>query len=98
MIDVATRLGIESKLKPILSLPLGAMEVSMMELVGSYGVLANNGRRVKPVSILEIRDREGVILYESETQEKKVAESHHVAALVEMLRGLLSDSMDKHIL
>ncbi len=89
VIDVAKRLGIESNLKPILSLPLGAMEVSMMELVGSYGVLANNGRRVKPVSILEIRDREGVVLYESKIQEQKVAESHHIAALVEMMRGVV---------
>ncbi|MEK7201580.1 MAG: penicillin-binding transpeptidase domain-containing protein, partial [Patescibacteria group bacterium] len=45
-----------------LSLALGAAEVKLLELTSAYGVFANDGVRNPTVSILEVRDRKGVVL------------------------------------
>ena len=89
VIDLARKTGITSPLKPILSLPLGANEVTMLELVSSYGVFANQGRRVEPVSILKIEDRDGILLYEHKLKEKKVIDRNLISTLVEMMKGVV---------
>jgi penicillin-binding protein 1A len=90
MVRVAKEIGISSPLKPILSLPLGANEVTMMELTSAYGVFANKGRRVEPTGIIRIEDRDGTTLFEHSIKEKKVYDSNLIATLVEMMRGVVN--------
>ncbi|MBM5789776.1 hypothetical protein FJZ23_01685 [Candidatus Parcubacteria bacterium] len=47
-----------------LSLSLGGGEVKLLEHTSAYGVLANEGMRHDPVSLLRVEDHEGVILHE----------------------------------
>lgn len=60
----ARRLGISSELRPTGGLALGASEVTLLELTGAYAVFANQGRRVTPYGITEIRDARGQLLYQ----------------------------------
>lgn len=55
IIDVAHRVGIRSDLHNYHSLALGAQEVTLMEMVSSYGAMANGGYRVEPHGISRIR-------------------------------------------
>ena len=64
VIEMAQALGIERDLVPNLSLGLGASEVTLAELVRAYGTFPAGGRKVEPVFILEIRDRDGEPLTE----------------------------------
>ena len=66
IVEVARRLGISSDLRPDLSLALGTSEVTPLELTGAYAVVANGGNLVRPHGVLEIRDREGTVLYSRE--------------------------------
>lgn len=68
VLNMAGRLGLStianqplSKLGP--SLALGAKEVSLLSLTGAYATFANQGVRVPPVSVLEITNNQGQILY-----------------------------------
>lgn len=88
VVDVAKRIGISSPLKPVLSLPLGANEVTMLELLTAYGVFANDGRRVEPTAIVKIEDRDGIPLYNHQPRERKVFDSNLIAALVDMMKGI----------
>jgi membrane peptidoglycan carboxypeptidase len=45
-----------------LSLTLGGGEVRLLDLAAAYGVLANGGKYVAPVSILEVKDTQGKVL------------------------------------
>ena len=89
VVQVARQIGIESPMKPILSLPLGANEVTMLEMAAAYGVFANNGRRVEPTSILRIEDRDGISLYEHSIKEQKVFEANLITVLVDMMKGIV---------
>ena len=61
--EAALRLGIESELPADASLALGTGEVTPLELTAAYAALASGGGRVLPHGIVEIRDREGALLY-----------------------------------
>ncbi len=62
VIHYARRLGITSPLARNLSLALGAAEVTLFELTRVYAVFASAGKRVRPVFIRKILDRNGQII------------------------------------
>lgn len=55
-----------------LTLVLGGGEVKLLEMVGAYGVFANEGVRSDPVSILRIEDSNGNVVEEAETSSQRV--------------------------
>ncbi|MGI8422907.1 MAG: transglycosylase domain-containing protein, partial [Chloroflexota bacterium] len=65
LFDLGRRTGITSfadASRHGLAATLGGSEVRLLDLTGAYGVLANGGRRVAPVSILKIAEAGGNVL------------------------------------
>ena len=60
VVQKARLAGIQAPMKPVLSLPLGANEVTMLELVSSYGVFANQGRRLNLLVFYELKIEMGL--------------------------------------
>jgi penicillin-binding protein 1A len=56
VVRMARLMGIESDLNPVPGLVLGQSEVTLLELTGAYGVLANQGVRNRPHTINRILD------------------------------------------
>jgi penicillin-binding protein 1A len=65
VIEYVRRLGIESPLNRDLSLALGSSGLSLLELTRAYAVFASGGRRVVPVFIRRVTDRDGMVLLEN---------------------------------
>jgi len=65
VIEYARRLGIESPLNRDLSLALGSSGLSLLELTRAYAVFASGGRRVVPIFIRRVTDRDGMVLLEN---------------------------------
>lgn len=67
VIEFSRRLGIESELPRNLSLALGSLSITPLNLAAVYSVFANNGVKIKPTAIKYITDSNGKILesYES---------------------------------
>jgi len=63
VVSMAKRLGIQTNLSEVASLPLGTEEVKLIELAGAYASVANGGFRSQPYSIIEITSLEGEVLY-----------------------------------
>ncbi len=88
--EYAKRMGIRSPVPPYESIALGTPEVSPLELTSSFGVYANEGVLVSPISILKIEDKDGNVI-ESSTPEKKEALSKETAFLMtDMLAGTVN--------
>ncbi|MFC2954073.1 transglycosylase domain-containing protein [Marinicaulis aureus] len=64
VVEAAKRLGIKSEIAPHRSIALGAVDVTLEELVGAYIPFARGGLEPEPYTIESIETREGVILYE----------------------------------
>ncbi|AFY80861.1 transglycosylase domain-containing protein [Oscillatoria acuminata] len=56
VVQMARRLGIESELKAVPGLVLGQSEVTVLELTGAFGTIANRGVRNRPHAIQRIFD------------------------------------------
>ncbi len=68
-LNTAQRLGITTLNRPDygLSLALGAGEIPLVEMTGAFAVLANNGVRMPPITILQITDNNDKVICEMGT-------------------------------
>ena len=66
IMSYAYRMGIHSRLKPVIALGLGACEVTLLEVVDAYATIGNLGVRVNPILIRKIVDRDGNIVEKSD--------------------------------
>jgi penicillin-binding protein 1A len=66
VVELARTLGLTTPLADTVSLPIGADEVKMIDMVGANAVLANGGRRAVPHAATEIRNSQGQVIYTAE--------------------------------
>lgn len=72
-----------------LSLVLGGREVRLLDLTSAYGVFANQGRQLDPVSVLKVTDSKGKTLFEYyESEGKKVLDP----GIAFIISDILSDN------
>ncbi len=64
VIDTARRMGITADLEPNLSLALGSNGISLLEMAGAYGTIANGGLAMTPYAITKITSEKGDLYYE----------------------------------
>lgn len=69
IIDMASKLGINTGLKNHYSTVLGASEMTLLDLTTLYSVIWNNGKSVRPYSITKITDFNDNIIYEHKKTE-----------------------------
>ncbi len=90
IVEVANRLGIESTLKPVLSITLGTNEVSPLEMAAAYSSIANFGLKRETYLIDRIEDDAGNVIYRHTVEETKVMDEALVAAAVGAMRKVVS--------
>ena len=59
VLDFAKRIGFNAELDPDLSLSLGSFGVTLMDIVSTYSIFPNGGKRIYPKTITKITDRNG---------------------------------------
>ncbi len=62
--------------------------VTPVQVVAAYGALANNGVRIAPHLIREIRNAEGAVVYRAEPEQRRVISAETAIALRGMLEGV----------
>ncbi len=65
VVAFAHQLGIESDIPAYPSIALGTGDVSPLEMASAFGVFASEGTYARPISILEIQDKDGNVLYKN---------------------------------
>jgi penicillin-binding protein 1A len=63
IVETARAMGLTTPLTDTVSLPVGADEVKMIDMVGANAILANGGKRVTPHAAIEIRNSSGALIY-----------------------------------
>jgi cell division protein FtsI (penicillin-binding protein 3) len=62
--------------------------VTPVQMVAAFGALANDGIRVAPHLVREIRNSSGVVVYRSQSEERRVVSSETAIVLRGMLEGV----------
>ena len=94
VLDLAEKMGISTLDKhgdDNLAVALGGLTkgVTPMDMAVAYGVLANNGVKVKPVAITKIIDRNGNIVEEGSVEETRVVEPKYAYMMTNMLESVI---------
>jgi 1A family penicillin-binding protein len=86
----ARRMGIESDIKPYLSITLGSQEVTPLEMASAFGTLAADGKHYPHTAITKIVGADGATVFEA-IPEGEQAISHSIAyAATQILKGVIT--------
>lgn len=92
IINLATKMGIETKLPEIGSLSLGTAELSLLEMARAYTTFPNYGLPVHEVSIVKIINREGIELPTfPDVKNKNVYSEQTAEIMVQMLEKVITN-------
>lgn len=90
VLDMASRLGVGTKLRREYSTVLGASEMSLIDLTTIYAVIWNDGLSVRPYSITKITDPHGNALYERNPSDAlQVLQPQTVEYMTELLSDVV---------
>ena len=87
VIQMAKTLGVESKLRNVPSLALGACEVSVLEMTRAYAALANGGNMAKPIAVRAVLDRGGDVRWSPKREQKRVLHAETAYMATVLLQG-----------
>ncbi len=91
VIAICRKLGINSPLKPVISLPLGAADVTPMEVAGAYAVFASGGYKSKTTLIARVTDRNGNLVLDNTPKPELILDPIAVSYLTDALRGVVTN-------
>ncbi|KGL62153.1 penicillin-binding protein 1A [Polaribacter sp. Hel1_85] len=85
---LATSAGIESEIQANPSIALGAVDLSLIEMVSAYSTFANKGLRVSPMILTRIEDKNGTVLQEFIPETKEVLSEESAYVVLDLLKGV----------
>jgi penicillin-binding protein 1A len=100
VVKLARAMGVRhSKLDPVLSLALGTSPVTLREMVGAYGAIANGGHFVEPTIVNRIESRQGRLLAEFQPlrEEAEALPRAQALELVNVMRGVIDEGTGQAI-
>jgi membrane peptidoglycan carboxypeptidase len=89
VVQVCRTLGITSPMLPVTSLPLGAVDLTPLEMANAYATFASNGWYAEPSVILQAQDQSGQLEWKNIPQPKLVLDPWAAASLNSMLQTVI---------
>lgn len=89
IMNMAKRAGIKSEMPPDLTLALGSLSLSPLELTAAYAVFANGGKRIKPIAIKYVTDSTGKILLKNEPEVEDAISPDVAHTITDMLKDVI---------
>ncbi len=91
IVKYAHLLGIRTPLEEQPSLCLGSSDVSLLELVNSFGTVVNEGMYHDPILVSRIEDKNGNIVYQPKTEQRRVIPYEAAWLVTELLKGGMTE-------
>ncbi len=87
--EYAKRMGIRSKIRPFISLALGACEVNLLELTSAYSTLPNQGIWVRPYLVEKIVDRDNKEIWVNVDYREEAISPQTAYVVTHMMMGVM---------
>ncbi len=88
VVDMTKRLGVDAEIPEQVAISLGAVDISVHDMVAAYSTFANMGVYIMPQTVLRIEDKNGKILYEHIPEPKDVLSKDVSYAAIKLLEGV----------
>ena len=88
VVELTHKLGVKSEIPAQPSIALGAVEITVHDMVAAYSTFANQGVYIKPQFITRIEDKNGVVIYEPIPESHDVLNKDIAFAVIKLLEGV----------
>ncbi len=88
VVELTHKLGVKSEIPIQPSIALGAVDITVEDMVAAYGTFANQGVYIKPQFITRIEDKSGVVIYEPIPESHDVLNKDIAYAVIKLLEGV----------
>ena len=88
VIELTHKLGVKSEIPAQPSIALGAVDITVEDMVAAYGTFANQGVYEKPQFITRIEDKSGIVIYEPIPESHDVLNKDIAFAVIKLLEGV----------
>ena len=88
VVDMTHKLGVSAKIPEQPSIALGAVEITVSDMVAAYSTFANQGVYIKPQMIMRIEDKKGRVLFEPTPESRDVLSKDVSYAVIKLLEGV----------
>src|SRR5437762_174389 len=89
VLDYAKRFGFEEDFPPYLPIALGAGDATLLDITSAYTTFPNQGVRMKPYFVLNVKDRDGNLLEENRGEPSDVIRADTAYVMTSLLRGVV---------
>ncbi|KIX21116.1 penicillin-binding protein [Flavobacterium sp. 316] len=89
VVNMAHDLGVTTDIPEQPAIALGAVEITVSEMVGAFSTFVNQGVYIKPTFITRIEDKNGVILEQIIPESKDVMNKDVAYAIVKLMEGVV---------
>jgi penicillin-binding protein 1A len=86
----AKRFGFDEDFPPYLPIALGAGDATLMDITSAYTTFPNQGVRMKPFMVLNVKDRDGNLLEDNRGEPSDVIRADTAFVMTNLLRGVLT--------
>ncbi|MEC4048072.1 transglycosylase domain-containing protein [Flavobacterium sp. SUN046] len=88
VVDLTHKLGVSSEIPVQPSISLGAVDITVHDMVAAYSTFANKGVYIKPQFISRIEDKNGAVIYEPVPESHDVLNKDVAFAVIKLLEGV----------
>ncbi|NCJ08218.1 PBP1A family penicillin-binding protein [Synechococcales cyanobacterium C] len=91
VIDVCRVMGIKSPMPPVISLPLGSVDLTPLEMAAAYATFASNGWQSPTTAIAQVTDSSGRLLLDNTPKPQLVLDPWAAAALNQTMTSVITE-------
>ena len=88
VVELTHKLGVTSEIPVQPSIALGAVDITVHDMVAAYSTFANKGVYIKPQFIARIEDKNGAVIYEPTPETHDVLNQDIAYAVIKLLEGV----------
>lgn len=95
VVEICRVLGIKSPMEPVISLPLGAIGLSPMEMAAAYATFANNGWQSDTTFIVQVTDTQNNVILDNTPKPKLVLDPWSAASTTSVMQSVINGGTGK---
>ena len=88
VVEMAKNLGVTSNIPNRPAIALGAVEITVQEMVAAFSTFANEGFYIKPQLITKIEDKNGVVIYQGVEESHDVVNKDVAYSVIKLMEGV----------
>jgi len=97
VVDLTHKLGVTAKIPEQPSICLGAVEITVKDMVAAFSTFANKGIYIKPQIITRIEDKNGNIIFEEIPESQDVLNPDIAYSVIKLMEGVTEEGTGKRL-